>query len=166
MPMTALVVEPLLDDALTLAPVLSALGFQVTTTESFKEATHSLRTPPKLLIADIRLGEFNGLHLVLRGRSARPDMAAIVTSTIDDPVHRAEADAMGATFILKSSTVEELQAAIFRTVFQSVLSSAPIRSPFERRKSIRRSLPSDGFTPERRRIERRSDARERLAGSS
>jgi len=160
---TALVVEPAFSDVLLLVPVLSALGFQVTATESFEEARQSLRVPPKLLVTEIRLGEFNGLHLVLRGLSARHDMAAIVTSTVDDPVIRTEAEAMGATFVLKPSTAGEMQAAIMRTVMRSAQAHGePIRAPFERRTTDRRASRPEGYLPERRRSDRRGDVRTRI----
>lgn len=165
-PTPALVVEPVVGDTLVLVPVLSALGFQVTATDSFEEARRSLHSPPRLLITELRLGEFNGLHLVLRGLSSRPDMAAIVMTTVDDPVLRTEAEAMGATYMLKPATAEELQAAILRTVFRSREIPGPIRPPFERRHAERRSHPQAGALPERRRADRRRDARLRIAGVS
>ncbi len=162
-PTPVLVVEPSLGDVLMLVPVLSALGFQITATESFEEAKRGLRLPPRLLVTEVRLGEFNGLHLVLRGLSARDDMSAIVTSTVDDPVIRAEAEAMGATFVLKPSTPDELKAAIIRTVLRDAkAATAPIRAPFERRSASRRALEPGFVVPDRRRSERRSDARIRI----
>ncbi|MEQ1759688.1 MAG: response regulator [Vicinamibacterales bacterium] len=160
-PSPALVVEPVFSDVLLLVPILSALGFEITATEDFEEARQSLRNPPRLLVTEIRLGEFNGLHLVLRGRSARPDMAAIVTSTVDDPVLRHEAEMMGATFVLKPATADELQAAILRTVLRR--EPTPIRGPFERRRADRRVIPPAGLLPERRQSDRRADPRLRLA---
>lgn len=165
-PVPALVVEPGLSDVLQLVPILSALGFQITATETFQEAKQSLRTPPRLLVADIRLGEFNGLHLVLRGRSTRPDMAAVVTSAIDDPVLRAEAEAMGATFVVRPIGAEELRAAIARTLLRNPGEPfQPIRAPFERRTGPRRSVSAPRvFEPDRRVSDRRSDVRARLEG--
>jgi DNA-binding NtrC family response regulator len=162
-PTPALVVEPAVGDTLVLVPVLSALGFQVTATESFDEARRSLHSPPRLLITELRLGEFNGLHLVLRGLSARPDMAAIVTTTVDDPVLRNETEAMGATFIIKPTSSEEFQAAIVRTVLRDRQANVtPIRAPFERRRVERRALSPIELLMERRLGDRRSDARLRI----
>jgi DNA-binding response OmpR family regulator len=162
-PHPSLVVEPNFRDVLMLVPVLTALGFQVTATKTFEEARQSLRVPPRLLITEIRLGEFNGLHLVLRGLSARQDMAAIVTSTVDDLVLRAEAEALGATFVLKPSTTEEMRAVISRTVFRGSQNlPIPIRAPFERRTTDRRATAGSVFAPERRSTDRRVDVRTRL----
>ena len=70
-PAPALIVEPVLSDALFVVAVASSLGFQVTVANNFQEGLDRLRVPTVLLIADIRLGEYNGLHLVMRGKSLR-----------------------------------------------------------------------------------------------
>lgn len=164
MPVQALIVEPALADVLLLVPILSALGFQITATESFHEAKQSLRSPPQILITEIRLGEFNGLHLVLRGKSSRADMAAIVTTDVEDPVLQAEAEAMGATFVRKPVSATELEAAICRTVLRSRESPfLPVRAPFERRTVNRRRTQAISLVSDRRASDRRAEARARIA---
>ena len=154
---SALIAEPVLSDALFLMATVSALGFQVTTTDTFHGAVERLRVPPTLLIADIRLGEYNGLHVVLRGKAASTDLAAIVTSAADDPVLRLDAEQLGATFVVKPVSGAELRAAICRTWLRNPESTdGPIRSPFERRHVERRQ----GVAPasvDRRVAERRRD---------
>ena len=156
---SALIVEPVLSDAVTIADALTARRFQVTIASTFTNAKERLNIrPPELLVADIRLGEYNGLHLVLRAKSLRADIAAIVTSDAADPVLQADAEALGATFIVKPVVEEELSAAVFRTIFQAKQASAasPLRSPFERR-LIQRRADVIPMLPERRRAERRRD---------
>lgn len=136
---SALIAEPVLSDALFLIATVSALGFHVTVTDTFHAALERLRIPPDLLLADIRLGEYNGLHLVLRAKSAKNDLAAVVTSAVEDPVLRADAEELGATFVVKPTTAEELRAAISRTwLRRGQPSASPIRPPFERRQDERR----------------------------
>ena len=151
---TALVVEPSAADAVWIALVLSELGFEVAVSDSFQEAKARLADTPTLLVTELRLGEYNGLHLVLRGKSASPDLAAIVTSRIDDPVLYTEAEQLGATYVLKSIEAPEFRAAVLRTMFAG---SQPqlIRPPFERRKKNRRSGPPSLHEPELRFVERR-----------
>jgi DNA-binding NtrC family response regulator len=155
---SALVVERTVSDAVSIAAVLTACRFHVTVAESFLKAkTHLSAHPPTVLLTEIRLAEYNGLHLVLRAKSVRPDIAALVMSSIADPVLQADAEAMGATFVLKPVSEQELTAAVFRTIFQATTgSTAPIRAPFERRQSDRRAavvpMPAD-----RRNLERRRD---------
>ena len=158
-PASALIVEPSLADAMFIVSTLSLLGFRVTVSDSFHEAKARLRVPPTLLVSEIRLGEYNGLHLVLRGKSARPDMAAIVMSRIADPVLQAEAERMGATFVRKATTADEFRAAVCRTLFRSPeFLDTPITAPFERRRGSRRAIDIAGYGTERRMSDRRREA--------
>lgn len=162
---TALVVEPSLDEAARLVTTLTSCGFDVTVADSFiKAKAHLGARAPTVLVTELRLADYNGLHLVLRGTSMRPDMAAIVLSSANDPGLQPDAEALGATFMLKPVDQKELVAATLRTV--ASLRSAgrvtsPIRPPFERRLGERR-MPQEMPTPaegtlERRRGERRSN---------
>ena len=57
--------------------LLEAAGYQVAAASNFEEAKQFLATEtPDVLITDLRLGSYNGLHLVLRSRTDHPDMAA------------------------------------------------------------------------------------------
>ena len=76
-----LVVSP--DNARLAATIqmLSNAGYRTSGTTTFEDGKRRLDTTrPDLVIADERLGEFNGLHLILHGRAGRPDMAGIVTT--------------------------------------------------------------------------------------
>jgi two-component system response regulator RegA len=158
LPATALVVEPSLPEALSVVSALLRLGLRATVTDNFHEAKARLLTRPALLVTELRLGEYNGLHLVLRGKSARADMAAVIVSGISDPVLSAEAERLGATFVLKGLSAEEFRAAICRTLFRALDSvDGPIRAPFERRKARRRKAVRTDHLPERRASERRRE---------
>jgi DNA-binding NtrC family response regulator len=80
---------------------LSAAGYRVVTSASFEDGKALLEAedPPALLIASVRLGAYNGLHLVIRGRLDRPGMAAILTSDTHDPMLAAEAATYGAAYV-------------------------------------------------------------------
>jgi DNA-binding response OmpR family regulator len=99
MPSTVLVVD---DDRTTragLAELLEGAGYQVTAVGTFEQALTILRTnPPDLLIADVRLGPFNGLQLVIS--SPRPVPSIIITG-FADPVLEADARRRGAEYVLK-----------------------------------------------------------------
>src|SRR5438128_11103144 len=61
--------------------ILAEAGYQTRGASTFEEGKRLLATTtPDLLIADERLGDCNGLHLILRGRADHPDMAAVVTT--------------------------------------------------------------------------------------
>jgi DNA-binding NtrC family response regulator len=159
---SALVVDPKLNEALSVVALLTDQGFEVTVAESFAKGKDRLNMrPPVLLLTEIRLGEYNGLHLVLRGKAQRPNMAALVMSSHADPVLRAEAEAMGATFLVKPVETRELLAAVTRTLFQRDRAEGPIRPPFERRRTERRAAIVV-IGPDRRLGERRQDLASRL----
>jgi CheY-like chemotaxis protein len=136
---SVLVVDPALSDLLFVVSALSVLRAQVTVAETFAQARDLLgRFTPDVLVAAIRLGEYNGLHLVLRGKASRPGMGAVLTSPCHDPVLLADADAMQTTFVVTPVSEEEIRAAVLRTLFRAVESTDPIRTPFERRRRDRR----------------------------
>ena len=82
-----------------LAEMLAQAGYTVMTAGTFQEARQLLReTPPDLLIADVRLGSFNGLQLVISGPKRVP---AIVITGYADSVLEAEARRGGADYLVK-----------------------------------------------------------------
>ena len=155
-PLSVLVVEPDLAELLVSTSMLSASGFHVTAAASFAQARILLggARPFAVLLTTLRLGMYNGLHLVVRGRCVQPTMAALVTASPEDVLLQTEAERLGATFVLKPTTSQEFIAAILQTVFRRESSAAPIRPPFERRQADRRGT-SQSFGEERRRTERR-----------
>src|SRR6187399_257066 len=113
---SALVVEPHLPDLLFVLSTLSGVGFDAVVADTFKDAKASLASMrPTLLIAAVRLHEYNGLHLVLRGKAMLHDLPAIVTSSMADAVLQAEVEALGATFVQLPVARGEFGAAICRT---------------------------------------------------
>ena len=74
------------DDRLAiLLRTLSGAGYRASGALTFAEAKQSLGDrSPDLVIADERLGPFNGLHLIVLGRAHDPRMKAIVTSRSRD----------------------------------------------------------------------------------
>ena len=154
----ALVVEPSLAEALSLHSVLSDLGFQVSVSVNFNDAKARLGPSMALLVTELRLNEYNGLHLVFRAKSVRREMAAIIRTQISDPLLQLEAERMGATFVLKTAGAAEFRAAVCRTLFRSPDSVDPIRPPFERRHRDRRVAEgASAGHPDRRVRERRVD---------
>jgi len=155
-PMSVLVVEPALDELLIVTSMLSSAGFHVTAAASFAQARALLGGARSfaVLFTALRLGMFNGLHLVVRGQCVQPAMAAIVTASPEDAMLQAEAEHLGATFVVKPTTTQECIAAILQTVFRSDTTTGPIRPPFERRRGERRSAAQQ-VGEERRRSDRR-----------
>lgn len=98
-----------------LAELLSSAGFAVVTAENFEQAKRLIdEQSPDLLIVDIRLGPYNGLHLVVRERLAHPDRPIIMTTGYPDPLLQAEARKYGAEFLEKPIRSADLIAMVGR----------------------------------------------------
>jgi DNA-binding response OmpR family regulator len=54
-----------------------------------------------LLITDVRLRGFNGLHLVMQSRADHPDMAVMLITGYDEPLMELEANRYNAVFVRK-----------------------------------------------------------------
>lgn len=109
---TILIVDDHRVTRLGLAEMLGHAGYDVVTAGTFQEARRILReAPPDLLIADVRLGSFNGLQLVISGPNRVP---AIVITGYADPVLEAEARRGGAEYLVKPFDPETLLSMIRR----------------------------------------------------
>ena len=80
----------------TLVSWIEAAGYDVAAARSFKEGRVALEEGPALLITELKLGEYNGLHLSLRARGIGVPSAVIGP---DDPVLARDADELGAVYI-------------------------------------------------------------------
>ena len=99
--------EPAILEALLMAFELE--GLDVDACRTFEDARHRLLTEDfDVLITDVRLGAFNGIQLAVIARDKHPDMRIIVFSGFDDPVLRAEAEAVGALYLVKPLTARQL----------------------------------------------------------
>lgn len=99
---TVLVVEADPSDLASTVNLLESAGYKTVTASSFEQASSTLRTShPDLIVTAMRLGAYNGLHLVLRGRVADPNLPAIVTTHFPDPVLADETRRMEAVHLLR-----------------------------------------------------------------
>ena len=157
-PLSALVADPS-EDAVAIVSALSYSGFTVTLSDSFEGGKRLLDTlRPLVLVTEVRLGAYNGIHLAMRCRTIQPRVTVVVTSRFHDPVLEREIEAIGATFIPKPCSAEDLLAAIYRTALRVPAADGtlePIRPPFERRRGERRATISVTSTQERRQTDRR-----------
>jgi len=81
---------------------LHRVGHTVIEADSFFAAKHSLATHhPAVIVTNVRLGAFNGLHLVHLARAVRPDLCAIVIDSTADALLQDEADRVGATYLIE-----------------------------------------------------------------
>ena len=99
--------EPALLDALKIA--LERGQCDVTACRAFEEARQHLLTEEfDVLVTDVRLGAFNGIQLAVVARDRNAEMKIVVFSGYDDPVLRSEAANLGATYLVKPITAEQL----------------------------------------------------------
>ena len=88
---------------------LTDAGFRVTLVSSFKAARKGLESHPDLLIAEVRLGEYNGMQLALRARNQ--GIRAIVLGE-NDLITRREAESLGADYLADACDPAMLNAAV------------------------------------------------------
>src|SRR5579862_5978178 len=98
----ALIVDADLDELHRTERALECAGFLIITANSFGHAKAVLETmTPEIVIADIKLEAFNGLHLAAICAMSRPGLLFIVTHDTYDVVLDAEAKLLSAAYVLK-----------------------------------------------------------------
>jgi DNA-binding NtrC family response regulator len=92
-----LAVDANADALLWLVELLRSAGYRVTGAAKF-EAARSLLSAGRydLIVTQLRLEAYNGLHLIFHQRLSCPDAAAIVLAGVSDAASRAEATRLGA----------------------------------------------------------------------
>jgi DNA-binding response OmpR family regulator len=104
------------DDLAVLALVrtwLTAAGYTVTACHRFEDAKQQLTTQtPDVLVADVRLGAYNGIQLVLQARARSPRTQIVAITGFDDPLLRREARRAGAVYLLKPFTHDQMLEAV------------------------------------------------------
>lgn len=97
------------------AQSLEAAGCDVDATTSFTDARRLLLDRPDAVVADVRLGEFNGLHLAMLARHADPEVQIIITGRGEDSSMRPDAEALEARFVRKPCTGGDIASLIEHT---------------------------------------------------
>jgi len=88
--------------------MLERAGYGVAAAATFAEGKRLLAVAkPDLLITDERLGDFNGLHLILRARFDNPEMGAILTSGEHDRESEREACSLNAQYVVQPKDSSE-----------------------------------------------------------
>ena len=100
--MRILIVEDDVDLMNGYAEVFEHEGHSTIRCGSFDDARAAMRTNPfDVIVTDVRLGDRNGLGLLIDAEALRPGVQKIVMSGFDDPVLRRDAAELGATYLLK-----------------------------------------------------------------
>jgi DNA-binding response OmpR family regulator len=126
-PNSVLVVDCDLEALTRTVAVLRSSGYSVLSASEFSQAKQILdRQDPDLLVTAVRLGLYNGLHLVLRGHMNNPRMAAIVLSSSLDPVLQVDARQQGAAYLVTPLSDRDFHEAVARSMTGSGLSQPPV----------------------------------------
>jgi DNA-binding response OmpR family regulator len=105
--------------------LLEMAGHEALVASTFEEGRRVLRSAaPDILIADVRLGSFNGLQLVATIATHIP---VIVISGFDDVVLQAEARAMGADYLVKPVAPAVLLERVEQKLAETRLALPPQR---------------------------------------
>ena len=87
---------------------LGSAGYELAIVTTFAAAKALLETKPALIISELKLGEYNGLHLALKARAV--GIPTIIVGP-HDAVLQKDADELGATYltsVLRRSQVLDL----------------------------------------------------------
>ena len=107
------------DDRATLdglVGLMAAAGYQVKGVRSFEEGRRLLLDQPDVLVTDVRLGAYNGLQLIIRGRAMNPRLGAIVVTGHPDIVVQREAERLDAIHMEKPVDPAALLRAVARAL--------------------------------------------------
>lgn len=111
------VVDADADELLRTEQALEAIGFVVMGVDSFPGAKTLLGSvSPEIVVADVKLNAFNGLHLAALSIAKRPGTPFIVTHNVRDVVLEGEAQRLGAMYVVKTPSREELKRAATEAV--------------------------------------------------
>ena len=117
LPYRVLVLE---DDENALAGIVELLsdnGYDVTPAATYEDAKKLLALSSyDLLISDVRLRSYNGLHLVAKLRKESPETAIIIMTCYDHPLMELEASRYSALFVKKPIKAAPLLDAVRRSL--------------------------------------------------
>jgi ActR/RegA family two-component response regulator len=134
----AIIVDADLMELRTTVRVFERAGFVVMSSSSFAEARGLLASmAPELVVADIKLGAFNGLHLAAICGVSQPGTAFIATNTTYDHVLDSDAKQLNASYVVKTPGREELILTAL-----TLLESQRQQHNSSLRRSFRKALPS------------------------
>jgi len=117
-PNSILIVEDTPGNAAKIGTTLRRAGYDAPVlANSFEVARDYLAAGHfSLLITKLRLGAFNGLHLVVQGRARYPDLAAIVLATTPDVGNETDAVRAGAIYLVEPVSPDVLLSEVTRAL--------------------------------------------------
>ena len=123
------------DDETALSGIVELLcdaGHHVTGAPTYDAAKRLLAASAyDLLITDVRLRAFNGLHLVMQSRTDYPEMAIIIMTGYDEPMMEIEASRYNASFVRKP-----IQPSVFLQKVNDCLSAVRRQRRWPRKRVV------------------------------
>jgi DNA-binding NtrC family response regulator len=117
---TILLVDTRLAALRRMGELLRRAGHDVIEAASFDDAKRLLASRRTvLLISSLRLGAFNGLHLVHLGRLVQPALPAIIVTADSDAALESEAECAGASLVLEPVPPGALLSLMARMLTQT-----------------------------------------------
>jgi two-component system OmpR family response regulator len=99
---------------------LRGAGFDVVASNEFRDARMQMEVcAPSVVVADIRLGGYNGLQLCILARQVREDVGVVIISGYDDVVLQRDIRRIGAEYLPKPFGRADLLAAVERAKARS-----------------------------------------------
>jgi DNA-binding response OmpR family regulator len=100
--------------------LLCDAGYLVAAVSSFEKAKAIIDSvSPSVLVTDIRLGAFNGLHLAIHSRFEHPRLPIIVTYDRADPLFELDARSCGAALVTAPLDSPEFLSRVQSSVRES-----------------------------------------------
>jgi DNA-binding response OmpR family regulator len=95
--------------------LMSEAGFSVTAVDTFNDAKALIASvSPEVIVADVKLRAYNGLHLAALCATQRPSVVFITTHEVYDRVLEADARRLGALYVLKTKNRDELKKTVLQ----------------------------------------------------
>jgi DNA-binding NtrC family response regulator len=92
---------------------LRAEGYRVDVADSFEQAREKIDiSTPACLITSVKLGIYNGLHLIARTRCSHSSVAFVLMHDVSDPVLESEAHSHDSEFLVVPCHQDELLDAV------------------------------------------------------
>lgn len=105
--------------------LLGEAGYTHATAHSFEDAVRRVSTErPDLVVTAVRLGQFNGMHLVVRWRADDPDLPIVVIGEAADRALAAEAAKYGVHFLSKPTDPRQFLKLVATLLAESELKAA------------------------------------------
>jgi DNA-binding NtrC family response regulator len=97
--------------------LLRSAGFRVDVAGTFEQAKKKMEAcAPTCLVTGVKLGMYNGLHLIARARGQDSKLAAVLTYDVADPVLESDARIHQSEFLVMPCQADELIQAVRQAI--------------------------------------------------